>query len=176
MPKIKTATAKGFSLIEALIAIAILIVGVLSAFLLLIRTTATIPAMQNRLMATNLAQEGVELVRALRDTDFVAGNQFKDFLSAIDCQTTDSCQIAANAYGKIELLPNGAKPLFYNSNTHLYNYDNSFNSEPSNFFRLITIDRTAIDYLVVTVRVIYQVKGVDKEISVTDYLYNWLAP
>jgi len=167
---------KGFSLIEALIAIAILIVGVLSAFLLLIRTTATIPSMQNRLIGVNLAQEGIELVRALRDSDFVSGKSFKNFLNAVDCQSVDSCQIAANNDGKIELFLNNRKPLYYHSDTHFYNYDNSSESEVSNFSRFITIDESANDYLIVSVKVVYKVKDVEKTIEATDYLYNWLNP
>lgn len=175
MPKRQNNVLKGFSLIEALIAIAILIVGVLSAFLLLIRTTATIPSMQNRLIGANLAQEGIELVRALRDSDFVSGKSFKSFLN-VDCQSVDSCQIAANDYGKIELFLNNRKPLYYHPDTRFYNYDNSYGSEESNFYRFITIDKSAADYLIVSVKVTYKVKGVEKTIETTDYLYNWLNP
>ena len=112
----------GFSLIEALIAIAILIVGILSAFLLLIRTTATIPTMQARLTAVNLAQEGIEEVRALRDSDFVSGQNFKNFLPSANRNTTATYQIeiAGNMLGKIYLLQGlDDKPLYFEPSLNL---------------------------------------------------------
>ncbi len=72
---------KGFSLIEALVAISILMVGILGAFILVVRTLASTPVVQARLVAANLAQEGVELVRVLRDTNFVNATDFREGLS-----------------------------------------------------------------------------------------------
>ena len=166
----------GFSLIEALVAIAILIVGILSAFLLLIKTTATIPSMQARLTAVNLAQEGIEEVRALRDTDFVNGSPFKSFLSSNKCLKSDDCQIAAdNSNGNIYLKPNTEIGyLFYQDDSRLYNYTNSTNQ--SIFKRQIIIDSASTDYINVTVTVNYTIKGKNQTVEATDRLYNWLNP
>ncbi len=60
---------QGFTLIESLLAIGVLIVGILSAFILVIRSLSNIPLIQSRLIAANLAQEGVELIRQKRDTN-----------------------------------------------------------------------------------------------------------
>lgn len=164
----------GFSLIEALVAIAILIVGILSAFLLLIRTTATIPAMQARLTAVNLAQEGLEEVRALRDTDFLNNTKsFKSFLNGHSCGT--GCHIAANnENGSIELFDGQGEPLKLNENTHLYTYNS--NDPNSIFSRSIIIDNSPIDFINVTVDVTYTIKGKAQTVEATDRLYNWLNP
>lgn len=64
---------QGFSLIESLLAIGVLIVGILSAFILVVRSLSNIPLIQSRLIAANLAQEGIELVRQKRDTNNLNG-------------------------------------------------------------------------------------------------------
>ncbi|MCX6737510.1 MAG: prepilin-type N-terminal cleavage/methylation domain-containing protein [Candidatus Parcubacteria bacterium] len=169
----------GFSLIEALIAIGILIVGILSAFLLLVRTTSTIPAMQERLRAVNLAQEGIELVRALRDSDFVSGvvGGFKDFLPTDECQREDNCQIDVNSSGNIDLVTNAnITPLIFHTDSFLYNYNSSGSTEESIFSRQIIIDSNQDDWMDVTVEVEYSIKGKEQIIIATDRLYNWLNP
>ncbi|MFZ2414741.1 MAG: prepilin-type N-terminal cleavage/methylation domain-containing protein [Minisyncoccia bacterium] len=164
----------GFSLIEALIAIAILIVGILSAFLLLIRTTATIPSMQARLTAVNLAQEGIEEIRALRDTDFLNDTKgFKSFLNGHSCGT--GCHIAVNnENGSIELFDGQGEPLKLNESTHLYTYNPD---DPDSIFsRSIIIDSTPTDFINVTVNVIYNIKDKTQTVEASDRLYNWLNP
>ncbi len=164
----------GFSLIEALVAIGILIVGILSAFLLLIRTTSTIPAMQERLRAVNLAQEGIELVRALRDSDFIHGDTFKFFLNGHSCEIGSGCHITANASGDIELFDGPGGTLKFNDSTYLYTYDH--NDSDSIFLRKIIIDNIQADFIDVTAEVKYSVKGKEYKITATDRLYNWLNP
>ncbi|HPS28449.1 MAG TPA: prepilin-type N-terminal cleavage/methylation domain-containing protein [Candidatus Paceibacterota bacterium] len=170
---------KGFSLIEALVAVAILIVGILSAFILLIRTTATIPAMQARLTAASLAQEGIEEVRALRDSDFIAGKGFKTFLNNKDCsQINGGCNISADDSGIIQLIPitqEGEIPLKFDDSRDLYSY---YSGSPSIFSRQIAIDSDAghKDLLRVIATVKYSIKGTMQTVTATDQLYNWLNP
>ncbi len=73
-------------MIEALVAISILVIGILSAFVLVIRTLANTPHVQSRLIASNLAQEGVELVRQIRDTNFMQSTRFRDGLGSGEYQ------------------------------------------------------------------------------------------
>ncbi len=71
MKMISNKKSKGFSLIEVLIAISILLVGVLSAFALVSRSLASVPVIQDRLVASFLAQEKLEGVRKVRDSNFL---------------------------------------------------------------------------------------------------------
>ena len=65
---------KGFSLLEVLMALFVLSVGV-TAMLSLITTSITASNRSKKAMvASQLAQEGVELVRNIRDTNFILGN------------------------------------------------------------------------------------------------------
>jgi type II secretory pathway pseudopilin PulG len=62
---------KGFTLVEALIAMSVLMVGIFSGFVLVTRALYNAAVIQDRLTASFLAQEGVELVRQIRDTNFI---------------------------------------------------------------------------------------------------------
>jgi Tfp pilus assembly protein PilV len=83
----KTNSKKAFSLIEALVAISILMVGILGAFILVVRTLASTPVVQARLVAANLSQEGIELVRKIRDTNFINADDFRKGLENGSWQT-----------------------------------------------------------------------------------------
>ncbi len=60
-------TKKGFSIGEVMIAMFILVVGIISAVFLSAKSTGQIGDSRNAIIAASLAQEGVELVRNIRD-------------------------------------------------------------------------------------------------------------
>jgi len=60
---------EGFTSIESILAIGVLVVGILGAFILVVRSLSNIPLIQSRLIAANLAQEGIELIRQKRDSN-----------------------------------------------------------------------------------------------------------
>ena len=66
-------TDSGFSLIETLVAIIILITALLGPLTLAIYSIRNASLSQNEIIAYNLAQEAMELVRNQRDTNFIAG-------------------------------------------------------------------------------------------------------
>ncbi|NMB92488.1 MAG: hypothetical protein GYA31_02605, partial [Parcubacteria group bacterium] len=61
----------GFTLVEALVALSILIVGIISGFILVTRALYDVAIIQDRLTASFLAQEGLEIVRQIRDTNYL---------------------------------------------------------------------------------------------------------
>ena len=73
---------KSFTLIEVTVAIFLLTVGTVGAFSLIQRTIvlSTIGAAQ--LQATYLAQEGIEIVRNIRDSNWLAGVDWGNNLSS----------------------------------------------------------------------------------------------
>ncbi|MDO8557933.1 MAG: prepilin-type N-terminal cleavage/methylation domain-containing protein [bacterium] len=66
--KIRYPHAKnGFSLIETIIALFVLTVGATGAFIVISKTIHISPAVRQEIIAANLAQEGIEVVRNIRD-------------------------------------------------------------------------------------------------------------
>ena len=64
---------KGFSLLESMVAIIVLMVGVSSVIAALNQSVALSPKIKNKVIAAHLAQEGIELVRNIRDNNWTSG-------------------------------------------------------------------------------------------------------
>lgn len=95
----------GFSLMEAIFSIVILITGILATVNLISRSIMISFDARNQLIATELAQEGVELVRNVRDNNWqVAGAGSFDGVDVVsrDCVDKDTpittCNPADNQY------------------------------------------------------------------------------
>ena len=65
---------KGFTLIEVIVAIFLVTVGIGGVYALIQRTTAFTPVVSARFTAAYLAQGGIEMVRNIRDTNWLSGN------------------------------------------------------------------------------------------------------
>ena len=77
---------KAFTLIEVLIAIFLITVGIAGAFDLIQRTVAFSAISSSRLEAVYLAQEGIEIIRNTRDSNWLAENPWD---SGIEDQEID---------------------------------------------------------------------------------------
>jgi len=62
----------GFTMIELLIAIAVFMIGIMAAFSLSLHNLNTTKENANRVIAANLAREGIETVRNIRDSNWLA--------------------------------------------------------------------------------------------------------
>jgi type IV pilus modification protein PilV len=78
---------KGFSLIEVMVALTILIVGVLAVTSLLLQSIQSSATVPNRLIAISLAEETMEIVRNKRDSDFLSNNIFEVYDTSPDCMS-----------------------------------------------------------------------------------------
>lgn len=91
---------KGFTLIEALVAITILILGVTGALTAASQGIASATYTKEDVIAFNLAQEGVEMIRNMRDGNGISGaNWLTGIANAGDpCELgTSSCTVDVNA-------------------------------------------------------------------------------
>lgn len=68
----------GFSLIETLVAVTVLIGAIAGPLTLASQGIKASSLFKNQLIASNLAQEGMELVHAKRDTNILKGNEWTD--------------------------------------------------------------------------------------------------
>ncbi len=87
----------GENLLEVLVSLAILAVVLTSTFALLARTTSTNTNVKNRIIALNIAREGVEAVRSIRDTNWLkySGDRRNKWL-CLDSETYPDCTSHGN--------------------------------------------------------------------------------
>jgi prepilin-type N-terminal cleavage/methylation domain-containing protein len=106
---------KGFSLIEVVIAMAVIVLVVFSATGILMSVIKSNNTNINTLVAYGLAQEGVEAVRNIRDSDWLLGASFSGTVG----------KLSSKPWG--EMLPAAAQSKFY---TLDYNYLGDLGADP----------------------------------------------
>ena len=160
---------KGFTLIEVLAAMFIMVMGVLGMFGLISRTVTFNSSVNSQLVASYLSQEGLEIVRNIRDANLLAihkgaGGQWDDGLTACaaGCGADYNDTALGSFQGTLLKLNNG-----------FYTYDAGTDTI---FTRKITIDSATIDVLKVSVDVSWQDKGNTRTVRGATELYNWLTP
>ena len=170
----------GFSLLELIVAVFILTVGILGVQALIRENLVLVFHSKNRLTAAYLAQEGIEIVRNIRDTNWVRLRAHPALLihwdDEIFCCPRLSCDCEAD-YNDLRLELWQGRPLNLDDKG-FYSYDVTNN--PTNFKRKITVtSRPATphqlqDQLQVTVEVEWTERGRSYSIVVLGNLYNWV--
>ncbi len=84
---------KAFTLLETLVAIYVLLVGIVGAMTLTQQSIASASVFRNELIAANLAQEGIELVRNKMTSNFITATNNDDpgciIAGVINCNVRD---------------------------------------------------------------------------------------
>jgi type II secretory pathway pseudopilin PulG len=128
LPLIKVSMKnRSFTLIESVVAIFLLTVGTVGAFSLIQRTLAFTATSSSRLVAAYLAQEGIELVRNIRDSNYLAKIDWNSGLTACasGCEMDYNDTVLSSFAGRFLKIDGG-----------FYNYDSGTNTI---FKRKITI-------------------------------------
>ena len=133
----KLKTDAGFTLLEAIVAIFILLVGTTGAMTLISRGIVGLNVSRENLIATNLAQEGLEIIHNIRDTNWLDSaapdwNDWDDDGIADDCSSPCTGFVLWNS-SRLEQIPFDLK--WNNFSGH---YDNIGVSEKA-FYRIINI-------------------------------------
>lgn len=181
---------KAFSLVEVLVAISILLIGTVGATSILSSAIRSAQSARLNLIAAQLAQEGVELVRRVRDESFIATQDIGSGIAggppgpnACPDQVIGSWPkgidwisvTQGNPFINIGNPPSGDIPLYFDS-TYGYNHQGIGSASP--FRRRIYIRTTQASdgstlALKVNVEMKWSDRGTNKTFCVEDHLYNW---
>lgn len=159
---------KGFTLLEVFVALAVLTIGISGVFLLVRQTVSFGESTGLKLTATYLSQEGLEIARNIRDTNFLkihkgqGGTWTQGLLNCASGCQADYNDAALAAY----------TGSFLKLNQGVYSYDPGSNSL---FLRKITVTQ-AFDVLDVNVEVSWDERGRSQKVQAATKLYNWLTP
>ena len=159
---------KSFSLIETIVAISILTIGILGISFLISSQIASIHFSENKLIAAYLAQEGIEIVRNIRDTNWLKGESWD---SNLDTSGTPRF----NFDWRSQKIPDddncsGKNYLKFNS----FLYECSLDS-PNKLQRKIQISHPGGNNDIMEIKIIvsWREKGKTHKYSLTGRLYNW---
>jgi prepilin-type N-terminal cleavage/methylation domain-containing protein len=164
--------SKGFTFIEVIIAIFILvvvIVGVYNAFSTMVVLTSDITM---RFTAAYLAQEGLEIMRNIRDTNWINGRDWRAGLADANTNCENGCQADYKSYNLSD-APYGDTYLKLDSN----GFYNNTNGEDTKFKRKIIVKEVNpggnSNVLYGDVIVTWEEKQKTYSFEAEEYLYNW---
>ncbi|MFZ2151799.1 MAG: type II secretion system protein [Minisyncoccia bacterium] len=173
---------KGFTLIEVLIAIFILITAVVVPLTIGSKAFAYSNFVRDQSAASYLAQEAIEFVRLARDNTSLGGGGWTDFklLVGTCLANPDDTNYEGCYFNAQEVSPSFAKcdlecPSLYQQADGTYIYDVSSNKA---FVRSVEIliegEGTPLERARVDVTVFWTTNGITERIfEVTDYLTPW---
>lgn len=155
---------KAFTLLEVLIAMFILVLGATAAFSSISQTIAAASLVKDRFIASYLAQEGVEIVKNIRDGNWIIGENWNNGLGSGDWEADYTSQTLSDNYDGDSLLIDNA--------TGFYNYTSGTLTK---FKRKINITSIGAgdDRIKVTVEVSWQERGRTHNFVVVSQITNW---
>ena len=162
---------KGFTMIELIVTISILSVGIIGSYSAFSSINSLTHSISPRLTAVYLAQEGQEIVRNIRDSNYIDGKNWKFGLS--NCK--NGCQADYKAGTDSESNSNKLKN-YSDDNFLILNADGFYGYEEgikTIFKRKITIDNISNSSLKVDVLVMWDYQGKSFEFKTESYLYDW---
>lgn len=167
-------TKKGFTLLEVVIAVFLIIVGTTAVFVLITRTISIMAVSSSRLVAAYLVQDGIEIIRSIRDTNWIEiktgsnsglpPEDWKEGLTACSPCEVDYMDTTFNDPS----LSFTDQPLRIDGNG-FYNYTSGTLTK---FYRQISINPGS-DILEVTVTVTWEERGKSYSHTAREDLYNW---
>ena len=155
---------------EVIISVAIIVSALVVSIVLVSYSVSGTTASKTKIIATNLTQEGLEIVRNIRDNNWLVGKTGPD-----DGQTDWRDGLGEGQwrvqYDQQNLLSYSSAMLRKNSNG-FYQYSSGSNT---GFRRIITIEYDPVDdnKMKVICEVTWQEKGISRSVLVETQLYNW---
>ena len=171
---------KGFSLLEASIVMGVVSVGILGVFSLVLQNIQVQKVNKNILVASMLAQEGLELARNIRDDNWIASPAVAWDLDIAGLGAIDYMMNlgAANDGDSDGDITEEANTRLYINGAGFYTFLSVGNTKTM-YSRLITADGVdasmdgVIDYYKVTSHVQWQGRDGLKDYIAETHLYNW---
>lgn len=168
------ADKRGFTLLETIVALALIVSAVAGPFTLATRGIFAAKFSKSRLVALNLTQEGIELIRKMREDNMLSGADWRGTGScALNCTRLPDGSYQPDVFA----APGGTTPPL-NSNTPL-RFDEAaglFNQSAGSatpFTRVVEISTPAADQMRVVSRITWVESGIPRRVELETVLYNW---
>lgn len=181
---------KGFSLVETLVAITLLAVALVGPFIAVRNALTGSYIARDQLIASMLAQEGMEYLRSIRDNNYLASPQ-RDWLDGFSAAARDACFGASpsgvctvdptrgdfhgDSSGMQEYASVSAAPVLKLSSTNLYNQQPATATNvDTQFKRTVVMQSLSATEVRITITVSWSRSGQSYSTVVTDVLRDWL--
>jgi len=162
---------KGFTFIEVITAIFVLTLGAGASFTLIQQVISSASVLQDKLIASYLAQEGIEIVKNIRDGNWLEKRQGEvGWDQGLIC-AVPPCFWEADytALQNLTLFVGSGRYLNIDSDG-FYNYSSG---SPTKFKRKITTEEPDANNIKVSVEVTWQERGRSHKVEALEYITDW---
>ncbi|MCZ2846342.1 MAG: hypothetical protein O2U61_07630 [Candidatus Bathyarchaeota archaeon] len=168
---------KGQSLLETVIAIGFVMIIVVGSISMGVYTLQIGSSSQDRLTAINLAREGIEVIRNIRDSNWLNGDSWDTTISDnlgtmvmnFNPTLTTGTWTISDAGGDIDTCDTTCQ-LYLNPIYGVYNHDNT--GMPTNFYRGVEISLSGGKLTVIS-RVRWIEKNKSYYVTLEEHLTDW---
>lgn len=184
---VSTRTPHGFTLVETLVAIAVLTISIVGPFQIVQGVLQDSYLVRDQLIAGGLAQEGMEYVRQIRDSNYIYANHTatsRPWLYGLDGSTgpncyTGACVVDPSQDGSANAVIScgsgdytcAGRPLYLSTND-IYTQQTA-SGNPTRFTRKVVLTFVSATETIVTVTVTWQNHGT-RTVTLTENLRDWL--
>ncbi len=163
-------TFTGFTLLETLVAVAVLLMALMGPFSIAQQSLRSAYYARDQVTAYYLAQEGIEFVRAIRDQNYLGGS---DWMTGLASCTGAPCTVDMPNF-VLAVCPSGnCERLKVSPTGGLFNQSTGTDSKFTRRVQLTPVV-DAPHQMIVTVTVVWTSSGIPRSFSLQERLFNWL--
>ena len=151
----------GVTLVEVIVALTILATSLGAVYFVLVSNVTSADALRNNTVATGLTQEGLEIVRNLRDREYLTSTTFGNNLPNGTYEVE---------WSSVSLDSNTNSFLRRDSGTGLFGYSVG---DTTIFKRTITVDTISANEKRINVTVTWNDRSGARSLQAESHLYNW---
>jgi prepilin-type N-terminal cleavage/methylation domain-containing protein len=170
----KAGNERGFTLIESIVAIFILLIAIVMPMAVVARALFAANYAQDQITAVYLAQEGVELVRNARDNNVLGGSALWDQGSLSSCYGASGCYVDAIHSNNMINTCSGTCPYVQEDMSGGISwYGNDSDWGNTKYIRTIRLSKISDYEIKINSTVTWETRTVPRTVLVEDVITNW---
>ncbi|MFC1720713.1 prepilin-type N-terminal cleavage/methylation domain-containing protein [Patescibacteria group bacterium] len=168
--KIKQKNSTGFTMIETLVAIAVLLLSIAGPLTIASRGIVSAAFARDQITAFHLAREAVELVRNQRDTNTITNSNWTNGLAVC---FSPGCKVEPSTGVFSTCVAGNCPVLNINTVTGVYGYTTGGNWVETPFTRNITITNINPNEISISVTISWATGVLTKSFTIKENFLNW---